>query len=63
MLVWALLFLVLSGLCALFGFGFLSGLFGCIAKGAFIIFLIGFVLSLFSIKKEPDSEDDPRDTP
>jgi uncharacterized membrane protein YtjA (UPF0391 family) len=52
----AIVFLVLAILCGIFGFGFLSGILGCFAKGLFICFFIGFILSLI-IKGAPTEEE------
>lgn len=46
MLRYALIFLVIALLCAVFGFGMAAAAFAGVAKLLFFIFLIGFVVSL-----------------
>ena len=49
LLKWALIFLVLSGIAALFGFGNVAEGFGDIAKVLFVVFLVIFaILGLMS---------------
>lgn len=46
MLYWALVFLVIAIIAALFGFGLIAGASYMIAKVLFFIFLIIFIISL-----------------
>jgi uncharacterized membrane protein YtjA (UPF0391 family) len=46
MLYWALMFLVVAIIAAIFGFGIAASAAAGIAKILFVIFLIGFVISL-----------------
>ena len=49
LLKWALIFLILSGIAALFGFGNVAEGFGDIAKVLFVVFLVIFaILELLS---------------
>jgi uncharacterized membrane protein YtjA (UPF0391 family) len=47
LLRWALLFLILSGVAALFGFGNLAEGFGDIARVLFVVFLVIFAILAF----------------
>ena len=47
LLRWALLFLILSGIAALFGFGNLAEGFGDISRVLFVVFLVIFAILLF----------------
>ena len=46
MLGWTLTFLIMAGLAALFGFGFIASTFASIAKILFFVFLVLFALSI-----------------
>ncbi len=48
MLYWALVFLIVAIIAALFGFGVIAGATYMIAKVLFIVFLVMFVISLFA---------------
>jgi uncharacterized membrane protein YtjA (UPF0391 family) len=48
MLRWAVLFLIIAIIAALFGFGAVSGVAYGAAKILFIVFIILFVISLFA---------------
>jgi len=48
MLHYALVFLVIALLCAVFGFGGFAVAFAGIAKILFVLFIIGFVISLIA---------------
>lgn len=53
MLSWALMFLVIALVAGLLGFFALGGLAMWIAKVLFVVFLIGFVISLISGRRMP----------
>ena len=47
LLKWALIFLILSGIAALFGFGNVAEGFGDIARVLFVVFLVIFAILAF----------------
>jgi uncharacterized membrane protein YtjA (UPF0391 family) len=48
MLYWAVIFLIVSIIAAIFGFGVVSGTAATIAQVLFVIFLILFIVSLIT---------------
>jgi uncharacterized membrane protein YtjA (UPF0391 family) len=46
MLGWALLFLIIAIIAAIFGFGVIAGAAAWIAKALFIVFIVLFLISL-----------------
>ena len=48
LLSWAIIFLVIALVAALFGFGIIAGVSATIAKWLFVIFIILFAISLIS---------------
>ena len=56
MLRWALLFLIVALIAALFGFGGVAGTSMVAAKILFFVFLVMFVVSLVLGTREPSSE-------
>ena len=53
MLNWAVTFLVIALIAAIFGFGILAGTAMQIAKILFVVFLVLFVISFFMGRKAP----------
>lgn len=53
MLSWAITFLVIALIAAIFGFGILAGTAMEIAKIIFFVFIILFVISFFMGKRSP----------
>ena len=54
MLSWALAFLVIALVAALFGFGFIASTFAAVGQILFFVFLVLFVLSLlFGMMRRP----------
>jgi uncharacterized membrane protein YtjA (UPF0391 family) len=53
MLSWALLFLVIAIIAAIFGFGVIAGTAAAIAKILFFVFLVLFVVSLLFGRRAP----------
>ena len=53
MLRWALIFLIIALIAAVFGFGVIEGTAAWIARALFLVFLILFVISLVTGKKPP----------
>ncbi|MCR4323573.1 MAG: DUF1328 domain-containing protein [Nanoarchaeota archaeon] len=47
-LVWAILFLIISIIAGIFGFGFVSGVSYTLAKWLAIIFIILFIITIIS---------------
>ncbi len=55
MLSWALAFLIIAIIAGIFGFGGVAGTASWIAQVLFFIFLIAFVVSLFTGRRPPVS--------
>jgi uncharacterized membrane protein YtjA (UPF0391 family) len=53
MLSWALLFIIVALIAAVLGFGVVAGTAALIAKVCFFVFLILFLVSLFSRRRTP----------
>jgi uncharacterized membrane protein YtjA (UPF0391 family) len=53
MLSWAIIFLVLAIVAAIFGFGTLAGTAAWIAKVLFILFVVLFIVSLLFGRRAP----------
>lgn len=53
MLGWALLFLIVAIIAAIFGFGLIAGAAAWIAKALFIVFIVLFLISLIAGWRSP----------
>lgn len=53
MLTWALIFFAVAVISGFLGFGYIAGTAAWIAKVLFVIFLVAFLLSLFTRRKTP----------
>lgn len=53
MLSWALAFLVIALVAAIFGFAVIAGTAAWIARGVFIVFVVLFLVSLISKRSTP----------
>jgi len=47
-LIWAILFLVISVVAGIFGFGLISGLSYTLAKWLFVIFIVLFIIAVIA---------------